>query len=172
MDILARIEHARFLGAEFLTWLWYRAEQDGGNLVAADRRLEVYFDGRLALEVDGDIKAQSVLKTDHPTETLEAAAALRSGKLVSEARILVRDGQKDWTFTIKATDLQLKNVKIPALLSQDEEQAFYERLALIEELDGHLETLFGWFATVRLDSDAWPGELEELRAWVAGKKWS
>jgi hypothetical protein len=135
VDLVSRIANTRFLGREFLTWLWYRSElQEGLFRLGEDRTIEVWFDARLTLEALGDIKEQNVIKSESPTETEEARASLQTGKQVKEARLRVVYDQKQWTATIKADDLSLHGLKLPAVLSREEDDQVYERFDLLEEI--------------------------------------
>lgn len=166
MDLVQRINNTAFLGGEFLTWLWHESELKEGRFQLGERWIEVYFDAKLVLEATGDIKETSAIKSEAPTETEEARASLQSGKHVSEARLRVVAEQKQWLVTVKAADLSLTGVKIPALLSQEDDDKVYERLYLIEELEDLLDDLFGVFLDKRLDEDTWAAETETLRAWL------
>lgn len=167
MDLVSRIANTRFLGREFLTWLWYRSElQEGLFRLGEDRTIEVWFDARLTLEALGDIKEQNVIKSESPTETEEARASLQTGKQVKEARLRVVYDQKQWTATIKADDLSLHGLKLPAVLSREEDDQVYERFDLLEEIEDLMDDLFGVFRTIRLDDDAWRPEVAAIRDWV------
>jgi len=166
MDLLTAINHTAFLGREFLTWLWYRSDKNEGLFERNGEQLEVWFDAKLVLEAQGDIKEQNVIKAETPTETQEARTSLLNGKQVREARLRIISDQKQWTVTIKGDDLSLSQLKIPALLSREDDDQLYERFYLIEELQDIVEHLFATFIAVRLDDKAWRAELGPLRDWV------
>lgn len=167
MDLVNRINHTRFLGREFLTWLWYRSEKQEGLFERPDDSpVEVWFDAKLVLEAQGDIKEQNVIKSETPTETDEARASLLTGKQVSEARLRVINEQKQWTVNLKGEELQLTGVKVPALLSREDDDQVFERFYLLEELEGIIEGLFSTFVQVRLDDDGWREEIQAIRQWV------
>lgn len=166
MDLVQRIQNTAFMGGEFLTWLWFRSERQEGRFEVAERHIEVYFDAKLVLEALGDIKETNAIKSECPTETEEARASLQSGKHVSEARLRLISDQKQWTTSVKAHDLSLTGVKIPALLSREDDDKLYERLALIEELEDLMDGLFDRFLDLRLDEDAWASELAALQSWI------
>ncbi|PIE65099.1 MAG: hypothetical protein CSA24_02885 [Deltaproteobacteria bacterium] len=168
MDVINRINHTRFLGREFLTWIWYRSDIGEGRFDVADGPIELWFDAKLTLEAQGDVKEQNVVKADNPTETDEARAALASGKLVSEARLRVVKGQKQWSFSVKGDSLGLSGVKIPALLSRDDDDQLYERFYLLEELEEDFNALFKEFIDLRLDDEGWSDEVNQIRRWVHG----
>jgi hypothetical protein len=170
MDLVTRIQRTRFLGREFLTWLWYRLDlaQDDAPFEIDGVRVDLWFDTRVTLEAPGEIKEQSVLKGETPTETDEARVALQSGKLLREARLRLVAGDKQWTFTLRGDDLSLQGLKVPGLLSREEDDQVHERLALMTEAEDLVDTLFARFLDVRLDDDAWRAEVPAIRAWVFG----
>jgi hypothetical protein len=166
MDIINRINATRYLGREFLTWLWYRSATQQGIFELADGAVEVWFDARLTLESQGDLKEQNVIKAESPTETTEAHAALLTGKLVSEARLRIVSGQKQWSLAMKGDTLGLSGVKIPALLSREDDDQLYERFMLIEEIEDMIGALYRQFMELRLDDSLWRPEIQAIRTWV------
>jgi hypothetical protein len=168
MDIINRINSTRYLGREFLTWLWFRSSRQSGIFEMTDGPLEVWFDAKLTLEAGGDIKESNVVKAENPTETSEAHAALLTGKLVSDARLRLVSGQKQWTVSIKGDTMALSGIKIPALLSREDDDQLYERFMLIEEVEDTIAGLYQQFMGLRLDDDAWRPEVQAIRAWVHG----
>ena len=166
MDLITRINRTRFLGREFLTWLWYRADKQEGIFHHGDQTIEVWFDARMTLEGQGEIKEQSVIKSETPTATDEARAALQSGKYVSEARLRLISDQMQWTVTVKGDELSLGTLKIPALLTSEEDDRVEERCYLMEEVEDILDDLFAQFIHLRLGDDAWKEEVQDIREWV------
>jgi len=167
MDLITKINRTRFLGAEFLLWLWHRSDLQEGRFDGEGESFELYFDARIVLESPGEIREQSVIKAEAPTDTPEAHEALRTGKLPMEAKLRILIGPNQWTTTFKAEAFQLSGTKVPALLAQDEEEALHERLHLMEELEGVVEALYRQFLEQRLDDDAWREQITVLRDWVA-----
>ena len=49
MDLLDQIERTEFLGAEFLMWLWYVADEGEGTITLPDGPAEIHFDDQLVL---------------------------------------------------------------------------------------------------------------------------
>ncbi len=168
MDIINRINSTRYLGREFLTWLWYRSSLQDGIFEMTDGPLEVWFDAKLTLEAQGDVKESNIIKAENPTETQEAHAALLNGKLVSDARLRLVSGQKQWTLSVKGDSLAISGVKIPALLSREDDDQLYERFMLIEEAEDTVHALFQQFMELRMDDDAWRPEVQAIRGWVHG----
>lgn len=92
--------------------------------------------------------------------------ALKLGKKVSQARVRVKRGEREWLTTVKGRTLDLASIKLPAILNKVEDDRFYERMQLIEDLDRIIDALYAQFLAVRL-GDAWGKELEGIRAWIA-----
>lgn len=167
MDLIDRINNTRFLGREFLTWLWFRSDKDDGLIrLGSDDSVELWFDDKLVLAAADAAREQNTLKGETPTQSPEAKLALRMGKKVVEAKLRVIREQRKWSFGIKADTLALSGVKIPALLSREEDDQQYERFDLVEELNNILLGLYRAFIELRLDKDRWAAELESIRHWI------
>jgi hypothetical protein len=168
MDMLQAMEATRFLGEEFLTWLWFQMErQDGVFTLAGGERVEVFFEDQLTLEARLSEAELNRLSGGSPTESEEAKEALRRGKRVSKAKVKVVSAGKAWELTWTAQTLGIGGVKMPAVLGEQDDDRFYERMALVEELEGVLMGLYGLFLRVRLDAPSWAREVDAMRRWVA-----
>ena len=171
MDLLDAMQRTVFLGPEFLTWLWFRAERDDGefNLNRTEiGPLEVFFDDRLVVGSPLVDAQQNHFKGGHPTSSLEARTALRLGKLAREAKVRIVRGSQEWTLMLKGDSLAVAGVKIPAVLAKEDSEKFYERMELLEQLDQMVRGLFGQFLAVRLSPQWASVTLPDLQAWVRG----
>lgn len=166
MDLIDLIESHRFLGPEFLTWLWYRSEMHDGLIPLGGRKVcELNVDDKITLEADMVETEQSVLKGGAPAVTPEAREALRQGKVPTSARLRVHHDGLEYLFTLKASALQLSGVKLPTVLSKEDDDKFYERMSLLETVESLVDHFYGEFMGVRL-SPAWPEVTGLMRAWV------
>jgi hypothetical protein len=103
-----------FLGEEFLTWLWFRIESDGGQFQVGDQEIAVILDDYIAFAPhEGDATEQS-LRKGLPTRTAEARAGLRNGRRLRRAKLLVARGEDEWSLVLDAPTMSLQNLKIPA----------------------------------------------------------
>lgn len=168
MDLLDRIHRTAFLGAEFLTWLWYESEQREG-VFALDGdfgEFEVWFDDKLVVGSAAINAQENLFKGGHPTSSLEAKTALRLGKLAHEAKLRVVRGAQEWTFGFKAADLSLASVRVPAVLAKEHDEKFFERMELLEQLDQMVKGLYGQFLAARLTPEWATERLPKIHAWV------
>ena len=168
MDFLEKINRTAFLGSEFLTYLWFLTETTEASFTYGreNEPFEIYFDDRLTVG-GAQVNAQeNLFRGGHPTTSLEAHAALRLGKMANEARIRFVKGAQEWAFVLKAQTLSISGLVVPAVLSKNDEDRFYERIYLAEQLEEMLESLFREFLSLRT-SDRWQQEwLPSIRKWV------
>jgi hypothetical protein len=162
------VETRRFLGREFLAWLWFESELfEQRFAIEGFGDCEVWLEKQLTLESSGDReKEQSKLTGGAPSGTPEAREAMRRGKLPTQAKVVIQREDQMFVFVLGADALSLSAVKIPALVKGEGESPFYERIGLIEELEVAVETLFRDFLLLRL-SAAWSRDaIPALRAWM------
>lgn len=161
-------ERFAFLGREFLTWLWFQAERSQGMIQATNLgAVRVEFGQRLVLESGGNIREGSTVSAEAPSETEEARTALRTGKQVSRARLILEHGERQFQLGIDAETFTFSSCKLPTLLAGDDAQRIDERIKLLDELEGIVDDLYLTFIHLRRDPEAWRLVGEELRTWVA-----
>jgi hypothetical protein len=172
MDLIDRIENSRFLGREFLVWLWYESEAREGVLpLPSGESCELWLEEQLTLVLGGLEKAESKLRSQTPSATSEAKEALRCGKLPTRAKVRVDRGPQSWSFLFDADTMGLSSVQIPALITEDTEERFYERMQLVEDLEAVLGGLYEQFLKART-SKAWNSKIvPAMRAWVQRDPW-
>src|SRR6185312_8822509 len=131
MNLVDLIEKRRFLGREFLVFLWFESEILDGRVVAGNfGAVELRLEGQITLSAD---KEQAKLKGVSPSLEPEAHQALRQGKLPSQARMRVTAGDLEYAFVFNADTLALSGIKIPNVVKDEVDEQFYERMYLVEE---------------------------------------
>jgi recombination associated protein RdgC len=152
-DLLERIESTRFLGSEFLLWLWLRAE-----IVSQAIQLpglgdhEVWLDNQLTLESEIDPNERVTVRGAAPSGSAEAREAVRSQKFPVRARLSIRSEERDFACVLVARRLAVASGMIPAVLTKDTDDAFQERMTLVERLSLSLDGLYGAFLRERLSA--------------------
>lgn len=166
MDLVDRIETTRFLGGEFLVWLWFSRDVTGGELhIQGLGTLIVSLETQLGLADPIADRERVTIRGADPFAGAEAGEALLAGKLPRKVGMRVVFEQNEWVMALDASTLALSGVKLPAP-AEGEEEPFYERMRQLEQLHDLVQALFGHFLAVRL-SPAWEGELlPALRRWV------
>lgn len=168
MDLVDIAVEKKFLGQEFLTWLWWASDTEGG--VHTDvGTIAVEFNGRLQLEdAEGTEKVTCVGEAELP----EALTGLVFSKKIQQARITLT-AEEDLVFSLALTgDLfEYKSVKLPKTVpaaggdsEEEASEAILERVYLFKKLRDVVHALFKAFLTVRL-SDEWASTRQEIRDW-------
>jgi hypothetical protein len=154
-DALERVESTRFLGPEFLLWLWLRAELVNQSIPLAELGdFEVWLDNQLTLQSAIDPNERVTVRGAAPSGSAEAREAVRSQKFPVRARIALRNEERDFACVLVAQRFAIASAAIPAVLTKDTDDAFVERMALVERLSLSLDRLYAAFLEERL-SDTW-----------------
>ena len=167
MDLLDAVESGRFLGREFLLFLWFESEVLEGQFEMPDgERFDLWLENQLTLESETAEQEVTRMRGAAPSTTSEAHEALRRGKLPVQARIRIDRGQQAFSAVVSANSLSLSSATIPQLIKEEEEERFYERMYLVEELEKMIDALYEQFLSIRL-SPLWETKmLLMIRRWV------
>ncbi len=166
MKPMELIEQGRFLGEEFLLWLWMRGLKDGGVSGLDGDQSACFVDDAVQLVTEsGDVKELS-LRKGNPAESREAFEALSRGMRPAKAKVRLLSGDMEWTFTLGAAGLEISTMKLPPTQAKDPQGRIADRLFLLEEGTSHLERRFQAFLEARAQD---PEEMaESMREWIRG----
>lgn len=182
----------RFLGREFLTWLVYHAdgsstdssllgddadepdfdpldESGSGRFDKSERcdAFRVLIGERVILKALGDGSGEITARGAATGQSADVRYAIAGGLTVREVDLLFARGDRIWQAAANAENFDLKRVKLPSLLSEEDSERAHERLELISDLDAMLRTAYDTFLRVRLTA-AWQSEtVPRLRVWLA-----
>ncbi len=175
MDLVDLITEKRFIGQEFLTWLWWKSEERGGAInLAGQGDIIVVFEKHMLLEYGEADYNERLICSGLQTELKEARTGLRTGKKLEQARLQIVKDEMEYNLTLGATFFEFRNVKLPKTEHSDAttnpsdtemEGAVLERIYLFEELVKIVNDLFRMFLEVRT-SPQWMEELARVRTWV------
>lgn len=166
------LDELSFLAREFLTWLVYHADVEGGGFDGGELGpFTIQFGGKLTLRTSAGFVTDMTVKGSSPAISPDLRYALAGGLAVKEAELrLVRDEDEErvYTLALAADGFDLKRVKIPALLTEEEDDRADERLTLLEELDASIQHAYAHFVLLRC-RPAWKKTVvPALRAWLEG----
>jgi len=157
------------LSTEFYIWLWYASERDGGTMKLSEEIgiVDVWIEQRLSFSGLSEQKSRAVVTGENTASSLEARAALATGKVVQELQLHLRREEREYTVTLKGINLDVSGAKLPPHAGEGEDGLLYERMYLYEDLWFIITGLYRRFAAERTAS-SWTQTLEEIRAWVSG----
>ena len=164
------VESHGFLGEEFLTWLWFRWETQGGEFtLSGGRVVGVALDDFLTFAALTEDETEQTLRRGLPTRTAEARTALRQGHRLRKARLLVAEGDRQWTATLDAPSLTLGGVKLPddAEECESEMDRTADRAANWLALHEIVQALYARFLKERLREDYRTTGAEAQANWMA-----
>jgi hypothetical protein len=103
-----------------------------------------------------------------PSGSAEAREAVRAQKFPVRARIAVRNEERDFALVLVAQRFAVASGAIPAVLTKDSDDAFLERMMLVERLLLSLDGLYGAFLKDRL-GEVWKlGWEPAIVSWADG----
>jgi recombination associated protein RdgC len=173
MDLVDLIEEKRFLGQEFLAWLWFKSEERGGSIELPERGdILVVFEKHMLLEYGEGPESEKLICRGLQTELREARAGLALGKKPEQARIRIGSDDFEFGITLTAATMEFRSVRLPKTAGTedgDDAEGFegqaLERISLFEEGIDLVNELFRLFINIRTSS-GWSDELIKLRSWV------
>lgn len=156
------------LSTEFFIWLWFASERDGGTMMLGEHVgvVDVWVEDRLSFRGLEEERARAVVTGENTASSLEARAALATGKVVRDIQLHLRREEREYTVTLRGVNMDI-SAKLPPHSGEGEDGLLYERMYLYEDLWFVIEGLYRRFALERT-ADSWPSTLTGIRAWVAG----
>ena len=174
LDIAVAYNQFKFLGDEFLTWLWFVIEQNPAVLRSADPDLASFEIGnRIVLEKKHKKAFERITIKGEDAGLEEAKVALQNGALVAELTLVYRSAQHKWQFTLKGESLNLSSLKTPKIAppeSPDEvEGCVLEKIFLYDKILQFLQKLYKTFIKLRTSSRWQSREISLIKKWLNTK---
>jgi len=171
LDIAVAYNRYKFLGNEFLTWLWFMIETDQSSFRQHDPDLvSLTVGNRLVLEnTHNNAKETVTIKGDNASLE-EGLVALTKGATVTEIHLSYKTGAQTWKFSLKGESLNISNLKLPETgpveTPDDLEGVVLEKVYLIEKVIGLVNNLFSHFIHFRV-SNTWQNQtMSRIRKWA------
>ena len=171
LDVSVSYNRYKFLGHEYLTWLWFVVDTQQEKITAAtENAATLSLGNRIVLENKKNNAVESVTIKGDEAGLEEGMLALRKGAVVTELNLLLRTGEQDWRFTIKGESLHwvgFKCPKIGALESEEDlEGAVLEKMYLCEQAIRVMDRIFGLFIALRVSDDWDKKVLPRMKKWI------
>lgn len=175
LDISVAYEKYKFLGYEFLTWLWFVIEKDPESLRGIQPEITSLDVGnRLVLEnrKTGAVETITIKGDDAGLE--EARLSLKKGGMVSEMNLVYRSADQKWQFTVKGESFNISTLKIPETgpmeTDEDWEGGVLERIFLYEKAIMLVRHLYKGFIRLRIQSEWSNRVVPQMKNWISGSK--
>ncbi len=104
------------LGQDFLTWLWYKTDNDNVLFQLEDKRtFSLQMEQKVSVQ-GGDGEGVETATVSSPRgELTEAKTGLRTGKKVNKAQLLFTMDQDEWLMQVNSKDFGLSGLKTPKI---------------------------------------------------------
>jgi hypothetical protein len=171
LDLTIAYNRYRFLGDEFLTWLWFLIETDQNTFRAIDpdcTALEI--GNRIVLENRKKKSIERITINGDDAGLEEGRLALKKGALLSELSLIFKTGENQWQFSIKGESLNLSNLKTPgpALPQSPEEMEIFllDKTQQLYKIIDFINKSFSMFVRARV-SGRWSIKVvPNIRKWI------
>ncbi len=154
-----------FVIREFLLYLLYTTEINGGEVDVDGEIIYLNVLDRLTLEGEGDVW-ETDLKKGVPSISQEAKRAILNGKMPSLMKLKIQSGEDSFVFTIDSKTLDLKSLKIPVVAIKETDIKLEQRMFYIETIYAILESMFKDFYNIRVDEQKWELFVKDVKKWA------
>ena len=170
LDIAVAYNRYRFLGNEFLTWIWYTIENDEETVRRCDAEaLSLDVGNRMVFEHRWANGLETVSIKGDAAGLEEGLLALSKGAVVTEINLIYKSGALQWQFSLKGESLNFSGLKLPesaaAEQSEDMEGMVLEKLYLYEKPFNFIDEMYRCFLQLRLSGN-WPTTLADIKKWI------
>lgn len=173
LDVSISYNRYKFLGNEFLTWLWHRIEKAPDRISGPENEaVTLEIGNRIVIENRrGDDAVETITIKGDGAGLEEGVLSLKKGAVVTELNLVYRAMENEWRFTVKGESLNLSNLKTPetapAESDSDLEGVVLEKIYLHEKALALVAHLFRQFIEIRV-SDRWAEEgIGPIRQWLS-----
>ena len=171
LDLAVAYNRYRFLGDEFLTWLWYAIDKDPAVISAADPDCASLSVGdRLVLENRKTKSVERITIKGDEAGLEEGRLALRKGALVSEMSLVFETGDQQWRFSLKGESLNLSSLKTPGHMGPQSPEEFegyiIEKADAINKIVAFVEKAFKVFVKTRVSVEWERRTVPDIKKWI------
>ena len=171
LDVSVSYNRYKFLGYEFLTWLWFMVESDPKRLQETVSKLDsLHIGNRVKLENSRNRLLETITIKGDEAGLEEGMLALRKGAKVTELNLVCIIDDYTWQFTIKGESLHLTDLKTPATGPMEDqtdmEGKILEKAYLYEEAIRIVDNLYKTFLTERLSSNWKQTVMTKISGWI------
>jgi hypothetical protein len=171
LDISVAYNRYKFLGNEFLTWLWFMMDQDKKGLLSSHEGLsDLNIGNRVVLHNTSHNREEVVTIKGDGAGLEEGQTALKKGAVVTELNLVAKIGENEWRFNIKGESLNLSSLKTPETgrieTAEDVEGVVLEKIYLYDQAVKLLNNLYQQFVRLRVAPDWEKSTLRRMKKWI------
>lgn len=171
LDIAVAYNRYKFMGNEFLTWLWYTIDTNPSFFQTVDESIiSLNIGNRIVLENNINDNSEIITIKGDDAGLEEGLLSLRKGAVVIEINLVYKAENQEWKFTLKGESLSFSGLKVPEtgpMESKDEvEGIVLEKIYLFEKAVNLVNHLFNHFLKLRSTLDWNEQTVVQIRKWI------
>jgi hypothetical protein len=171
LDLAVAYTRYRFLGDEFLTWLWFLIETDPNAFKTIDpdcTALEI--GSRVVLENRQKKSIERITIRGDDAGLEEGRLALKKGALLAELSLIFKTGEHQWQFSLKGESFNISNLKTPGPVlspSAEEMEGFLlDKSEQLNKIINFIELAYKTFMRIRV-TNKWAGKVvPNMKKWI------
>jgi hypothetical protein len=172
LDVAVSYNRYKFLGHEFLTWLWFLIEKKRRVIQeTAQVGVSLEIGNRIVLENRVNDAVESITIKGDEAGLEEGLLALRKGAVVIEINLAFEFQENKWRFTLKGESLAFSGLRTPDTgpveTGDDIEGAVLEKVYLYEQVIQLTDKLFNRFVRLRVSEEWNRKTVPEIKKWMA-----
>ncbi len=173
LDIATGYNKYKFLGNEFLTWIWYLIENKINikELINSDyKTITLEIGNSLVLENSpgGKTKEKISIKGDE-AGLEEGKTALKKGGVVTSISLLLNIDTEEFKFLIKGESINISGFKTPSFKPENNEEiegAIIEKAFFTEKIYTLIDALFNKFIEKRSSDTFKDKDFHKIKKWI------
>ena len=171
LDTAVSYNRYKFLGYEFLTWLWFVIENEQ-HLIrkSLPQPASLKIGNRIKLENHRNKNPETITIKGDEAGLEEGILALRKGALVTELNIVYETQNCVWQFNIRGESLNIGHLKIqaagPLEKKEDIEEQVLEKTWQYGEAIQLVDNLYNNFITLRVSTGWEKNMVGKIKTWI------
>ena len=173
LDIATAYNKYKFLGNDFLTWIWFliETEQNFSNLLNSKETITLEVGNAIVLENKlGDKSTEKISIKGDLAGLEEGTTALKKGAFVTHLNLICKINEDEYKFTIKGESFNITSLKTPKTDLSDKndemEGLVLQKAFFSFKIFKIIDTLFLKYIEQRT-SDDWNNKgLQDIRNWI------
>ncbi len=169
LDVSVSYNKYKFLGYEFLTWLWFSMENGTDLIKELNQTAESLTTGnRIVFENRRMDSLETLTIKGDDAGMEEGLLALSKGAYVAELNLNYKQAELSYVFTIKAESLAITGLKIPETESaqDDIDGAVLERIYLYNKVISLVDKVYKHFIDIRVSQNWQNSAIPLIKKWI------
>jgi hypothetical protein len=171
LDVAVAYNRYKFIGNEFLTWLWFTIDNNQPFFRSVDDTItSLYLGNRIVLENSINDACEIITISGDDAGLEEGLLSLRKGAVVIEMNLSYKTENQEWKFSLKGESLSFSGFKVPETgpleTKDDIEGMVLEKIYLYEKALALINSIFNIFLKIRLSGDWNRTTVPQIKKWI------